>query len=189
VADYLRIASPIELWDGTATREERAASLANEPDWSLYQIGSISARTAVAAYWGNRTGHAPLHDPGYVLLPEDALTSFGRVIPARASFTWPPEVSSAHHDLVEHTTNARALVDALDAAACRIQTIPRAELLAEIATLARRGDADAAFRKNARKRLERVRDTEPQIWRACRDAAAAAGCDADEVIEELRRRR
>lgn len=55
---YLRIAEPIELWDGTG--RDPATDLAAQPDWSLYEVGELSPVAIIAAFFGNRTGHSPM---------------------------------------------------------------------------------------------------------------------------------
>lgn len=166
---YLRIAEPIELWDGTG--DDPAADLAAQPDWSLYEVGDLSPITIVASFFGNRTGHNPMRAIGYVLFTEAELLATGgtiHVVPA--TFGWPPEVVAAHRDLVGHEQNAQALFATYDPAT-RLQTIPRATWLAELAVLASRQDAIPRFRTNVVRRLRRVHLDDAPLW-----AAIAVAC-------------
>lgn len=168
---YLRIAEPIELWDGTSG--DPAAVLAAQPDWSIYEVGALSPIAIVASFFGNRTGHHPMRSTGYVLFTEAELLATGgtiHIVPA--TFGWPPEIATAHRDLMSHEQNARALFATYEPAT-RLQTITRAALLGELAALATRQDVIATFRTNVVKRLRRVQSNDPTLWAAV--IAACAG--------------
>lgn len=144
---FLRIAEPIELWDGTGG--DPAAELAEQPDWSLYEVGDLAPSTIVASFYGNRTGHNPMRGIGYVLFTKAELLATGGTINiVAATFGWPPEVVAAHRDLIGHEQNAQALFAAYDPAT-RLQTVPRATWLAELAVLASRVDVLSGERAEA----------------------------------------
>ena len=171
---YLRIAEPIELWDGTGG--DPAADLAAQPDWSLYEVGELSPVAIVAAFFGNRTGHNPMRAIGYVLFTErELLATGGGIHVAPATFRWPPEIVAAHRDLMGHEQNSQALFATYDPAT-RLQMIPRATWLAELAVLASRQDVSPTFRTNVVKRLRRVHADDAPLWGAIE---AACGDRAD----------
>ena len=166
---YLRIAEPIELWDGTSG--DPAADLASQADWSLYEVGTLTPVSIVASFFGNRTGHAPMRPTAYVLFtPDELLATGGTLHPVPSNFGWPPEVVAAHRDLVGHENGARALFDGY-VPATRLHAISREALLAEQAVLAARQDVTAAFRTNVIKRLKRIQGENPTLW-----AAVVATC-------------
>jgi hypothetical protein len=170
---YLRIAEPIELWDGTGG--DPSADLAAQPDWSLYEVGELPPVAIVAAFFGNRTGHNPMRSIGYVLFTDTELLATGGTIHvAPATFGWPPEIVAAHRDLMGHEQNAQALFATYDPAT-RLQMIPRATWLAELAVLASRQDVIPKFRTNVVKRLRRVHADDVALWgaivAACADRA------------------
>ena len=107
---------------------------------------------------------------GYVLFTEAELLATGgsiHVIPA--SFRWPPEIATAHRDLVGHEHGARTLFATYDPTT-RLQRIPRAIPLAELAVLATREDVVTSFRANVVKRLRRVHGNDPTLWAAVNTA-------------------
>jgi hypothetical protein len=166
---YLRIAEPIEQWDGTG--EDPAAELAAQPDWSLYEVGTLSPVAIVATFFGNRSGHNPMRPTGYVLFTEaELLATGGAIHVAPANFEWPPEIADAHRDLMGHERGAGALFATYDPRT-RLQTISRATLLGELAVLASRDDVVAKFRTNVVKRLRRVQTNDSALW-----AAVIAAC-------------
>ena len=168
---YLRIAEPIELWDGTSG--DPAADLAAQPDWSIYEVGTLSPIAIVASFFGNRTGHNPMRPTGFVLFTEaELLATGGTIHVVSATFQWPTEIVTAHRDLMGHEQGAKALFAAYDPTT-RLQTIQRAALLGELAALATRQDVIATFRTNVAKRLRRVQCTDPPLWAAV--IAACAG--------------
>lgn len=161
---YLRIAEPIELWDGTSG--DLAAELAAQPDWSLFEVGTLTPASIVASFYANRTGHQPRRPIGYVLFTQTELLATGGTLrQSPAHFGWPPEISAAHRDLVGHEQGAHALFANYNPAT-RLQRIPRATWLAEMAVLASRADVVPTFRANVIKRLKRVNTEEPALWAA-----------------------
>ena len=163
---YLRVAEPIEMWDGTG--EDAARDLAEQPDWSVFEVGELSPATILASFYGNRTGHGPMRF-AYVSFTQTELLSTGGWLAAiPAFFDWPPEVSAAHRDLLGHQECASNLFANYDPAS-RLHTIQREEVVAELAVLTSRFDTPGAFRKNALKRLRRVRDDAPETWQRVRD--------------------
>jgi len=104
----IRIAEPIELWDGSQPIEKSVQDFANERDWSLYDLrgrDAPSPQRVLAAFYGNRKGPKPRHHPRYVIFDEAALLATGgRLERSPAIFSWPDDVSAAHVDLLDLRT-------------------------------------------------------------------------------------
>jgi len=99
-----------------------------------------------------------------VLFSETELLATGGTIQTvPATFGWPPEIIAAHRDLIGHEQNAQALFATYDPAT-RLQTLPRATWLAELAVLASRQDVTSTFRTNVVKRLRRVYAYDTPLW-------------------------
>lgn len=85
----------------------------------------------------------------------ELLATGGTVAVVPATFVWPPEMVASHRDVTGHERNAQALFATYDPRA-RLQMIPRAIWLAELAVFGTRQDVVPTFETNVVKRLRRV---------------------------------
>jgi hypothetical protein len=161
---FLRIADPIELWDGTKKADECALALAGEEDWSLFLVSpELQPPEILAAYYGNRRGYGPVC-AGYLLIPESVLLmTNGGLHQSAAMFDWPPEVRDAHYSLRAHNLAGckRFYKRKNKTDEVSLLEISRVPLYAEMSRLASRPGADPAYQASVERRVEKLRNSSP----------------------------
>jgi hypothetical protein len=164
VARYLRVADPIEQWDGSQSVEETIAALCEERQWSHFLLDGVTATDVLVAFYGNRKSPSPRRDPGYVVFTEKELTDSGGVLrQAPASFNWPGNVAAAHFDLIDFHRNPQSLFTARPPRD-RLERFPRADLLFSIAKLAAHPGAGSAFVEQAIARINKLKRSDASLY-------------------------
>jgi len=165
---YLRVAHPIEHWDGTIPADNLAEQLAAETSWSLFMLAHVEPLTVLGAFYGWRTGPGPRTDCGYHVFTDTELAVASpslRHTPQNWTHGWPPDVRDSHYDLEGFTAGtAKAFLAKIGTLGTRLKQATRKDIFCAQRALLQRNAVPADFQARVNDRLKKLKQREPNLY-------------------------
>jgi len=188
--DFVRVLDPVDPWLDPARQSDREKQFIGKTESISVAMRSRCADMLVlASFHGPRKSIGPLRPSLFAFASMEVKDVGGKMEDTDAQPPWPPEYNHAHHDIVSgQQIVASAMSGISQSDPARVLQYSESSVLAEIARLMQRTDADKRFRKNAAHRFRRLfadggewRDTWIEVAKTVPEIM-----HDDNVIRELR---
>lgn len=155
---FSRVLEPVDPWlDPQSSDEVLSEKFKGKHDkMSVACLDSCAATRVLASFYGPATYILPAFPHHFPFMESEARAAGAVLEHEDAIPPWPPEYSSAHHNLQGNQLQIAREMVGLHRAQKRSVEIPRCDVLDDICCLLARSDVHQAFKTNGQKHIRRL---------------------------------